>query len=92
MTIRSLTRQFDIISKPNDRGSGNGRTALEMSVPRGPPPRCPSTGPREIVRMYVGTSPDRRVFIVPSHQREQRDVIAEIGPRGVSLSISIVRR
>lgn len=45
-------------------------------------------------RSYVCTSEHRaghRVF-VPSRQWEQRDVIAEIGPWGVSLSISIVRR
>lgn len=38
-------------------GLENEKTAPEMSVPRGPPLCCPSTGPQEIVRMYVGTLP-----------------------------------
>lgn len=56
-------------------GRGNEKTAPETSVPRGPPPpppRCPSsTGPLEIVRMYVRTSSVVAVFIVSS-VREQR--------------------
>jgi len=73
------------------RKSENEEIAPETSVPRDPPPCCPSktTGNRTYVRRNIA---GRRVFIVPSHQWEQRGVIAVIGPRGVSLSISIVRR
>lgn len=51
-------------------GAGNEKTVPETSVPRGPPLRCPSTGPQEIVRMYRRNITGRRVFIVQSRQWE----------------------